>query len=213
MTVSIVLADDHLVVREGLRRLLDEHFNVIGETGDGLEVPDLVERLKPQVLILDVMLPGMNGAEVARVVSKRSPDTAIVMLSMHADASYARDSLRKGAKGYVAKSAPPDELVAAVRAVAEGRTYLSSEVADQAALAYVEQGREEPPDAFDTLTTRERQVLQLLAEGMTYAEAAERLGVATRTVETHRANLARKLGLSKQTDLVRYAVRRGLVTV
>jgi len=212
MSLSVVLADDHVVIRDGLRRLLEEHFTVVGETGDGLEVADLVEKLRPKVLILDIMMPGMNGAEVARLVSKRCPGTAILMLSMHADESYVLDSLRNGARGYVVKSAPPEELIEGVQTVAEGRHFLSSEVADRAAVAYAQQAKELPPDSFDTLTTRERQVLQLLAEGMTYAEAGERLGVSTRTVETHRANLARKLGLSKQTDLTRYAVRRGLVT-
>lgn len=214
MAISIVLADDHVVVRDGLRRLLEEQegLRVVGETGDGLEVVDLVVKLRPKVLLLDIMLPGLNGAEVARQVRKRAPMTGILMLSMHADESYVLSSLRNGARGYVVKSARPEELVEAVRAVAVGRHFLSSEVADRAALLYARQAKKLPPDPFDTLTTRERQVLHLLAEGLSYAAAAERLGVSARTVETHRTNLARKLDLSTPTELARYAIRRGLVS-
>jgi len=213
MGLSIVLADDHAVVRDGLRRLLEaqEGFEVIGETGDGLEVLPLVERLRPKVLILDVMMPGVSGPENAREVSKRVPSTAILMLSMYADESYVLESLRHGAAGYVVKSSRPEELIEGVRAVASGRRYLSSEVAGLAADSYADKAKAIPPDSFDSLTPRERQVLHLVAEGLTYQEIGERLGVSARTVETHRANLSRKLGLPSQVELVRYAFRRGLV--
>lgn len=215
MAHTIVLADDHVVVRDGLRRLLEEQgdFEVVGETGDGLEVLELVEKLSPDVLLLDIMLPGLNGAEVARQVCKRVPETGVLMLSMHADESYVLGSLRNGARGYVVKSAPSEELIDAVRAVALGRHFLGTEVADRAARMYAREAQRLPPDPFDSLTTRERQVLQLLAEGLSYAEAAKRLGVSARTVETHRTNLSRKLELSTPAELTRYAIRKGLVSV
>lgn len=214
MTKTIVLADDHVVVRDGLRRLLEEQddLEVVGETGDGLEVVGLVGKLGPDVVVLDIMLPGLNGAEVARQISKQWPDTAILMLSMHADESYVLGSLKNGARGYVVKSAPSEELIDAVRAVAAGRHFLGTEVADRAAQMFARQAQRLPPDPFDSLTPRERQVLQLLAEGLSYADAAERLGVSARTVETHRTNLARKLELRSPAELTRYAIRKGLVS-
>ena len=210
---TIVLADDHRVVRQGLRALLEAEsgFRLVGEAGDGLETVQLVERLHPDVLVLDLMMPGLNGLEVTLQVGKRSPQTRVVILSMHANEAYVLEALRNGAAGYVLKDASAAELVQAVREVAAGRRYLSSPLSERAIEAYVGKAQETTLDRYETLTTREREVLHLVAEGHTNAEIAARLSISPRTAETHRANMMRKLGLQTQTDLIRYALRRGII--
>lgn len=212
---TIVLADDHLVVRKGMRLLLEaeQDFALVGEAEDGLEAVDLVERLRPDVLVLDLMMPGLNGIEVTRQALKRSPDTKIVILSMHGNDEYVLEALRNGATGYVLKDAGADELVAAVRAVSGGERYLSPELAERAIDAYVRQTEETTLDRYETLTDREREVLHLAADGLTNVEIAARLSLSPRTVENHRANMMRKLGVTNQTELVRYAIKRGLVSL
>lgn len=210
---TIVLADDHPVVRQGLRVLLEAEpdFAIVGEAADGLEVAPLVERLKPNVLVLDLMLPGLNGLEVTRQVHQRTPQTRVIILSMYGNEAYVLEALRKGAAGYVLKAASGAELVRGVREVLAGRRYLSPPLSDSAVEAYVERAKTAPLDAYETLTTREREVLHLAAEGRSNTEVAARLGISARTAETHRANLMRKLGLHSQTELVRYALRRGIL--
>jgi len=183
---TIVLADDHHVVRQGLRSLLEAEsdFSVVGEAGDGLEATQLVERLQPDVLVLDLMMPSLNGLEVTRQVSQRSPRTHVVILSMHPNEAYVLEALRAGAAAYVLKE--------------------SIEV-------YMQKAESAALDPYETLTAREREVLHLVAEGHTNAEIADRLFISRRTVETHRANLMRKLGLRTQTDLISYALRRGIL--
>jgi DNA-binding NarL/FixJ family response regulator len=210
---TIVLADDHPVVRQGLRTLLEaeQDFAVVGEVGDGLEVADRVEHLRPNVLVLDLMLPGLNGLEVTRQVHQRFPQTRIVILSMYANEAYVLEALRNGAAAYVLKEASAAALVHAVREVTAGRRYLSPPLSESAIEAYVERTRGAPLDPYETLTTREREVLHLAAEGKGNPEIAARLGISTRTAETHRANLMHKLSLHNQTDLVRYALKRGIL--
>ena len=210
---TIVLADDHPVVRQGLRALLEAEpdFAIVGEVADGLEVADLVEHVKAHVLVLDLMLPGLNGLEVARQVHRRSPQTRIVILSMYANEGYVLEALRNGASAYVLKGASAAELVEAVREVTAGRRYLSPPLSESAIEAYVRKANSAPLDSYETLTTREREVLHLAAEGRSNTEVAARLGISPRTAETHRANLMRKLGLHSQTDLVRYALKRGIL--
>jgi two-component system response regulator NreC len=212
--VRVVLADDHHVVRHGLRTLLEAagDFAIVGEAADGLEVMPLVERLAPQVLILDLMMPGLNGLEVARQVHRQSPQVKILILSMHTSEPHVLEALRNGAAGYALKDATPDELLRAVREVAAGRRYLSGPLSERAIAAYAERAQVSALDPYDTLTPREREVLQLSAEGHTLAEIAARLGISPRTAETHRTNLMHKLALRTQADLIRYAVRRGLLT-
>jgi two-component system response regulator NreC len=212
---TIVLADDHLVVRKGMRLLLEaeQDFALVGEAEDGLEAVDLVERLRPDVLVLDLMMPGLNGIEVTRQALKRSPHTKIVILSMHGNDEYVLEALRNGATGYVLKDAGADELVEAVRAVSGGERYLSPELAERAIDAYVRQTEETTLDRYETLTDREREVLHLAADGLTNVEIAARLSLSPRTVENHRANMMRKLGVVNQTELVRYAIKRGLVSL
>jgi DNA-binding NarL/FixJ family response regulator len=212
---TIVLADDHLVVRKGMRSLLEAEpdFELVGEADDGLETVQLVERLTPDVVVLDLMMPGLNGIEVTRQIRKRSPHTKIVILSMHADDEYVLEALRCGANGYVLKDAGATELVEAVRDVANEKRYLSPELAERAIDAYVRQTQETTLDRYETLTDREREVLHLAAEGLTNTEVAARLSLSSRTIENHRANMMRKLGLHNQTELVRYAIKRGIIAL
>ncbi len=210
---TIVLADDHHVVRQGLRTLLEAEpdFSVVGETGDGVEAAQLVERLRPDVLVLDLMMPGLNGLEVTRQVSQRSPQTHVVILSMHASEAHVLEALRSGAAGYVLKESTSAELVLAVREAVAGRRYLSSPLSERAIEVYMQKAESTALDPYETLTAREREVLYLVAEGHTNAEIADRLFISRRTVETHRANLMRKLGLRTQTELISYALRRGIL--
>jgi len=215
MSTTIVLADDHNVVRQGLRALLEGEpdLSIVGEASNGLEAVELAERLRPNVLVVDVMMPGLNGLEVTREVTQRSPQTRVIVLSMHANEAYVLAALKNGAVGYVLKDSCADELVQAVRQARTDRYYLSSPLSERAIASYVQRAKKASLDPYDTLTTREREVLQLAAEGYTSAEIASRLFISARTVETHRANLMHKLGLTNQIDLVRYALRRGILSL
>jgi two-component system, NarL family, response regulator NreC len=215
MTISIVLADDHPVVRRGMQTLLEAEpdFAIIGEAGDGLESVRLVENLQPDVLILDLMMPGLSGLEALRIIRKRSPRTRVVVLSMHDTHAFVAEALMNGATGYVLKGSDELNLVRAVREAAGGRRFLCPPVTERAIDAYIERARAASLDPHDTLTAREREVLQLTAEGKTGPEIAARLHISQRTVENHRANLMRKLLLKNQSELVRYALRRGLISL
>ena len=209
---TIVLADDHQIVRQGLQVPLkaEPDLSVIGETGDGLEAVALVERLKPDVLIIDLMLPGLNGLEVTRQVNQRWPQTRVVILSMHVNEAYVLEALRNGAAAYVLKESSITDLVQAVREAAAGRHYLSPPLSEPAIEAYLQKATASL-DSYETLTTREREVLQLAAEGYSSSDIAARLSISPRTAEAHRANLMRKLGLRTQSDLIRYALQRGIL--
>jgi two-component system response regulator NreC len=215
MTISIMLADDHPVVRRGMQTLLEAEpdFSVIGETGDGLDTVREVERLQPDVLVLDLMMPGLSGLEVLRIIRQRSPRTRVVVLSMHNNSAFVVTALKEGAIGYVLKGSEEQNLVHAVREAVAGRRFLSPPVTERAIDAYVSQARSAPIDPHETLTAREREVLQLAAEGKTSGEIAARLHISHRTVENHRANVTRKLGLKNQSELVCYALRRGLISL
>lgn len=214
MSATIVLAEDHAIVRQGLRALLEKEptFSVVGEASDGLQVADLVERAKPDVLVLDLVMPGLGGLEVARDVTRRFPRTRIVILSMHASDAFAVQALRNGAAAYVLKDASAAELVRAIREVLAGRRYLSPPLSDKAIEVYVARARLAEVDDYETLTKRERQVLHLAAEGLSNPGIAKRLGISPRTAETHRAHMMRKLGLRTRKDLIVYAVTRGLIS-
>lgn len=213
--ISAVLADDHPIVRQGLRSLLEDgnDCRVIGEASDGLSALDLIDRLHPDVAILDVQMPDLNGLEVARRAHSQYPGTHIVLLSMYADEPYVLDALRHGASGYVLKAAATTDLVLAVHAAMAGRRFLSAPLTERAIDAYAQRAEaaNRPLDRYELLTAREREVLQLAAQGLTNPEIGERLTISPRTAETHRANLLRKLGLQSQTDLVRFAIGRGLI--
>ena len=210
---TVVLADDHHVVRHSLRVLLEVKagFKVLGEAENGLEALKLVEELRPDVLVIDLMMPRMNGLEAARQVGKRSPDTKVVILSMYDDESYVVEALRAGAKGYVLKSSTSEELVLAIQEVIIGHRYLSSPLSERAIETYTQSAKATKMDVDDLITPREREVLRLAAEGYTSTEIATALYISPRTAQTHRSNLMGKLGLHTQTDLVRYAMRKGII--
>ncbi|MFQ3661951.1 MAG: response regulator transcription factor [Chloroflexaceae bacterium] len=213
--LTIVLADDHHVVRSGLRVLLENEMpcTVVGEAGNGPEALAMVERLQPDLLIADLIMPGLSGLEVARQARIVSPNTRIVILSMHADESYVREALRAGVTAYVLKETLSTEFLYAIQQAAQGRRYLSPPLSDRAIDAYASQTAETNLDLYETLTAREREILYLAAQGLTSAEIAEHLMIGVRTVDTHRASMMRKLGLHTPLDLIRYAVRRGIVTL
>ena len=211
--LTLVLADDHHVVRRGLRGLLESALrcSVVGEASDGREAVALVERLRPDVLVVDMVMPGPPGTEVIRQAHTLAPGTRIVVLSMLADESHVREALRAGATAYVLKEALPDEFLRAVREAAAGRRYLSPPLSERAIEAYISQLGAPSLDLHDTLNPREREVLRLTAEGHTAAQIAELLSLSARTIETYRASMMRKLGLRGQTDLLRYALGRGII--
>jgi len=212
--ITLVLAEDHHLVRQGLKLLLEAEktFQLVGEAGDGLEAVRLVEKHRPNILVLDLMIPRLHGLEVTRVVRRDHRDTKVIILSMHADEPYVMEALRNGASGYVLKDATGADLVQAVKDVWAGRRYLSPVLAERAYTGYVERPGESDLDVYETLTNRERLVLQLAAEGSSNPVIAKKLFISPRTAETHRANLMRKLGLRSQTDLVRFAIRKGIIT-
>ena len=213
MPISILLADDHQVVRLGLRTLLEAEadFKVVAEAKDGLEAKALVDRLRPDVLIVDLMMPGLNGLEVVRQAGQLSPATKVIVMSMKSDEAYVLEALKNGAAGYILKQSDVAEVVRAVRDVMGGLSYLSAQLSQRAIDAYRLKAEAVTTDQYDLLTPREREVLQLAAEGRTSGEIAEQLVISPRTAEMHRANLMRKLGLRTQTELVRYAVWRGIL--
>lgn len=209
MTITILLVDDHVVVRQGLRALLsaEPDFEVVGEANDGQAAVTAVERLRPQVTLLDLVMPGMNGLEVTRRVANQ---TRVLVLSMHSNEVYVSEALRSGAYGYVLKDSTAEELVCAVRAVASGARHLGHPFSENSIEAYLERSSSTPLDPFDTLTRRELEVLQLAAQGMSAPEIAARLTISPRTVEVHRAHIMSKLGLKSQGELIRYAIVKGL---
>jgi two-component system response regulator NreC len=211
--ITLVLAEDHHIVRQGIRSLLEAEadFEVVGEVSDGLEAVRMVDSLHPDVLVLDLMMGGLNGLEVTRQVSTQSPNTAIIILSMYNNEAYVLEALRAGAKGYVLKDSTAAELVKAVREAVIGRHYLSASLSERAIENYIEKSKETYLDTYDTLTTREREVLHLVAQGCSNTEIADRLYISRRTVEVHRANVMHKLGLHSQPQLIRYAMKRGIL--
>jgi DNA-binding NarL/FixJ family response regulator len=211
--ITLLLADDHRIMRQGLGAILGTvpGFRLLGEAGDGPDTLRQMERHQPDVLVLDLMLPNLNGIGVAREVARRWPRTRIVILTMHANEAYVVEALAVGATAYVLKEAGADELVEAIRQAAAGRRYLSPSISEGALGAYRRMAEGTSLAPHQTLTLREREVMQLTAEGHSAVEIAERLYISRRTVETHRGNVMRKLGVRNQKELTRYAVERGVV--
>jgi len=212
---TIVLADDHPIVRQGISGLLESEpgFVVVGEAGDWREAVELVERLQPDVAILDLMMPELNGMEVARRALRLSPRTRVVILSMYSDEPHVLEALRAGAMAYVLKGTSTETLIFALREAMAGRRYLSPPLSDRAVEVYLAQigTAARSTDRYDLLTAREREVLELVARGASYAEIADKLTISPRTAETHRTNLMRKLDLKTSADITLYAVQRGLI--
>jgi two-component system, NarL family, response regulator NreC len=212
--IRILLADDHSVMRSGLRALLQQNpdMQVVGEANDGREALSLTESLKPDVAVLDITMPNLNGIEAARQMVSKQLDVAIIMLSMHSDEGYVLRALRAGVRGYLLKEAAEIDLLHAIRAVTQGKSFFSPAVSRMLAEDYIRQLQEkEVVDSYDLLTGREREILQLIAEGNSNKDIANRLGLSLHTVETHRGNILQKLNLHSIPDLILYAVRKGVI--
>jgi len=207
--IRILLADDHAVVRQGFKMILaaQPDMEIVGEAGNGREALDLAGQLQPDVVVMDVAMPELNGIEATRRLGDLSPRTRVLALSMHKDSVYVREILRAGARGYLLKDAISSDLLAAVRAVARGEGYLSPGVSD----AVLNDYRRHVTDPIDLLTSREREVLQMIAEGKTNKEIATLLNLSVYTVDAHRGRIMEKLNLHSGNELVRFAVRYGLV--
>ena len=210
MPIRILLADDHQIVRQGFRSLLEASLevDVVAETGDGAEAVALVERWAPDVLVVDLVLPSLDGLEVIRRARAASPATGVVVLTMHSHEAYVAQAVRAGAAAYVLKEAGVEDLVAAIQTVCAGKRFFSTGLVDP---ADARGDAAAPADRYETLSPREREVLHLVAEGLTAPDIAERLFVSPRTVETHRSNGLAKLGLRSQAQLIRYVIERGLI--
>jgi DNA-binding NarL/FixJ family response regulator len=208
MGVSVLLADDHPVFRQGLRALLErERFEVVGEASDGLEAITMAERLQPNVVVIDLAMPALNGIDAAREIVKRAPRAKTILLTMYTEEHHVLEALRAGVKGCVSKSQAAEHLLQAIKDVWGGGVYLSPHVSGAVVQAYL--AKTDMP--YEPLTPRERQVLQLIAEGKTTKETASVLDVSVKTAETHRTNLMEKLDIHSTAGLVRYAIRRGLL--
>jgi len=213
--IRILLADDHNVMRRGLRLLLESQpgFTVVGEAPDGRQAVEQAEALRPDVVVLDIAMPKLSGIEAAQRILAVLPHTAVVMLSMHSDEGYVLRALKAGAKGYLLKDSAEGDLIDAIKAVSEGKTFFSPEISKMLVEDYVREIRSRGmEDSYDLLTSREREILQLIAEGKANKEIAASLNLSLYTVETHRRNLQDKLNLHSFPELVLYAVRKRIIT-
>lgn len=215
MPIRILLADDHTVVRDGLRALLEKQpdMTVVGEAADGRDSIRLAEEQSPDVVIMDIGMPNLNGIEATRRILAVNPGTAVLMLSMHQDESYVLRSLKAGARGYLLKDSLRSEVIDAVRAVFQGRSFLTRKVSRMLQEDYMQQLETRGlDDRYDLLTDREREILQMVAEGKSNKEVAGLLNISQTTVETHRAHILQKLGLHSVPELILYAVRKGIIS-
>jgi DNA-binding NarL/FixJ family response regulator len=213
MTTTILLAEDHTLIRSGVRALLEQSgkVEVVDEVGDGRAAVRQAHQLNPDVVLMDVAMPEMNGIEAARQIRQAQPQVRVIMLSIHADRQYVFESLRAGASGYVLKNVALTELLSAIESVANGDTFLSPSLAPLVVEHYVRMAKGKPAaSALEALSAREREVLQLLAEGNSSAEIAQRLHISARTVDTHRHNLMEKLDIHSIAGLTKFAIRNGL---
>ena len=211
MSLRVLLADDHTLVRAGIRALLESiaEVDVVAESGDGREALELISKHRPDIALLDIGMPGMNGLELAKRVATESPRTRIIILSMHADANYVNQALRAGVRGYLLKGAAVSELPLALRAVSRGETYLTPKVSSFVVDGFLSG---EEPSPLEGLTQRQSEILQLIAEGHSTKQIAAMLELGVKTVETHRARLMDRLDIHDVAGLVRFAIRAGLVT-
>jgi two-component system response regulator NreC len=208
MPTRIVLADDHVLVREGLKSLLErEHFQVMAEASDGQEAVKLIETHHPDIAIMDISMPTLNGIDAARALTRSAPKTKVILLTQHEEEQYIHEALEAGVRGYVLKNQVANDLIQAIRLVGRGEFYLSPGISR----AVMEAFRNKSERPADPLTARERQVLQLIAEGKSTKDTASVLGISVKTAESHRMRLMQKLDIHETASLVRYAVRRGLI--
>lgn len=212
--IKLILADDHAVVRSGLRMLLEVQpdIEILAEVESGTEAVAKTQSLSPDIVLMDIQMPGLNGIEATKQIKQLAPDTAVLALTMYEDDQYFFEMLHAGASGYVPKRAAPDELLTAIRAVGRGEVYLYPSLASRLVQDYLKRADSgDQPLIYDDLTPREREVLTLIAEGLTNPEIAERLVISVKTVDRHRENIMRKLNLHSRIDLVKYALRIGLI--
>jgi len=213
--IRTLLADDHTILRQGLRKILevDPTLEVVGEAGDGREAVKRAEELKPDVVVMDISMPILNGLEATRQISKSLPKTRILILTVHENDQLAFEILQAGATGYLLKDAAGDELISAIKAVYRGDSYLSPSIAKRLITQYLDiaRGKVATEDKFSLLTAREREILQLIAEGYSNKEIADLLYISEKTVKTHRENIMRKLDLHSVAELVKYALSRGII--
>ena len=209
--IRAYIADDHPILREGLAALVEREgdIDIVGQTGNGLDVLSDVLNLSPDVAVVDIGMPGLNGLDVCREIARSAKGTLVLILTMEGDEEFVVAALRNGASGYLTKEAAPEQFCEAIRIVARGGTYLSPGIPP----SVLERLDERAPAPYDTLTTRERQVLHMVAESKTNRQIAEALGIAMRTVDTHRTHLMRKLDIHDQTSLVKFAIKHGVIRV
>jgi len=213
--LRILLADDHIVMRTGLRALLERQPNleVVGESENGRETIELVTSLRPDVVVMDVGMPVLNGIEATKTIVTQHPSTAVVILSMHVDESYVMRALKAGARGYLLKDSAPADLISAIQAVSQNKSFFSPKVSRILAEDYVRVLKQKGAvDSYDLLTSREREILQLIAEGKANKEVAAALNISPYTVETHRSHILEKLNLHNPAELILYAVRKGIIS-
>lgn len=213
--IQILIADDHKLMRSGLRLLIEQRsdFSVVGEASDGREAVSLATSLRPDVVVMDISMPSLNGIEAAQQITQHQPETGVIILSMHPDESYVLRALKAGAKGYLLKDSAESDLILAVRAIAGGKSFFSPAVSRVLLDDYVRKlKRSGAEDAYDLLTAREREILQLVAEGKSNKDVANLLNLSVYTVETHRSNIMQKLRLKGVPELTLYAVRKGLIS-
>jgi two-component system response regulator NreC len=212
--IRLILADDHAVVRSGLRMLLEVQpdIEIVGEAESGAEAVEQTRRLKPDIILMDIQMPGLNGIEATKKIKDFAPDTAVLALTMHEDDQYFFEMLHAGASGYVPKRAAPDELLTAIRAVGKGEVYLYPSLATRLVQDYLKRAETDDQTlVYDYLTPREREVLTLIAEGLSNGEIADRLVISVKTVDRHRENIMKKLNLHSRVELVKYAIKIGLI--
>ncbi len=213
--IKVLLAEDHTIVRKGLRALLDKEIGieVIGEAEDGREAIRKAEELQPDVVVMDIAMPGLNGLEATRRIKKSFPEMKILMLTMHVNEEYVLQTLRYGASGYLVKKAAPSDLISAIQAIYRGESFLSPSISRTVIDEYLLQAEKmaEGEESCEKLTDRERDVLQLIAEGHTTRKISELLGVSIKTIETHRAHIMNKLNVRSIAELIHYAIRKGLI--
>jgi DNA-binding NarL/FixJ family response regulator len=215
MKNKILIADDHWLFRDGLKALLEKQadMQVVGETADGIAAVKAILEKKPDIVLMDISMPELNGIEATRQIMENRPETKVIVLSMHSDQRYIAESLKAGAVGYILKDCPTEELLVAIRAVANKQIYLSRQITESVVRDYINLNKGGSSQVFAILSPREREVLQLLAEGKSTKEIAEKLNVSVKTIETHRKQIMDKLNIRSIAELTKYAIREGLTSL
>ena len=213
--IKVVVADDHTILRQGIKALLDnqEEIEVVGEAKDGREAIKAIEELLPDVILMDIAMPGLNGLEATRRIKKKFPRTKVVVLTMHTNEEYIFQILNAGADGYLVKETAFQDLISAINSVHRGEAFMSPSISKKVMTDYIQRAQGEEKVGFDTLTTREREILQLVAEGNSNKKIAEVLFISPKTVETHRAHIMDKLNIHDRAGLIKYAIRKGMINL